>query len=178
MLNGIKNIYLTGFTQKIQKINPLRSMDRTSVYETENQVLGWVPIENKEKGFMQKISGIKSVRGPDGETYYFDDEYSFSATINTPNPEELKKALSSPRIIGPDISNTTFEIQDSISRQVDENIMNQIFQEMTKRFSQVPIVSHTCHNCGAKVSMDADKHLFTCGYCGSAYAVGTTQIYS
>ena len=61
------------------------------------------------------------------------------------------------------------------SRSIDEE---RIIQQVLERFAQVPIVKHTCHGCGATIEMDADKHLFICRYCGSAYAIGTAQINS
>lgn len=68
---------------------------------------------------------------------------------------------------------------DAISSELEKTLdFELIFQEMAKRFNQVPLMEHKCNNCGAVISMDADKHLFTCKYCGSAYAVGTAQIYS
>lgn len=53
-----------------------------------------------------------------------------------------------------------------------------IFEEMKKRFNMTPIVHHNCHNCGGRLELREDEHIFNCPYCGSVYAVGIQQINS
>lgn len=111
---------------------------------------------------------MKTIKDGSGEIYTYNDNVSM--------PIVTKKYFDySPYDI---IDNTICEINQQIAHTVDEDIMNQIFQEMAKRFNQVPLMEHKCNNCGAAISMDADRHLFVCGYCGSAYVVGTAQINS
>lgn len=75
--------------------------------------------------------------------------------------------------IGNEPSPAAIEVIDNRSAYEER-----IIQQVLARFAQVPIVKHTCHGCGATVELDADKHLFMCRYCGSAYAIGTAQINS
>lgn len=56
------------------------------------------------------------------------------------------------------------------------DLSEEIIAKILERFSKAPIVQHKCHNCGATVEMDADKHIFICRYCGSAYAIGTAHV--
>lgn len=53
-----------------------------------------------------------------------------------------------------------------------------IFEEMKKRFNIKPIIHHNCHNCGGRLELKEDQHIFNCPYCRSVYAVGISQIYS
>lgn len=53
-----------------------------------------------------------------------------------------------------------------------------IFEEMKKRFNVKPIIHHNCHNCGGRLELKEDQHIFNCPYCGSVYAVGISQINS
>lgn len=51
-----------------------------------------------------------------------------------------------------------------------------IYDYIMKKFSIKPTIEYKCHNCGAVIELDNDKHIFICRYCGSAYAVGTNMI--
>ena len=53
-----------------------------------------------------------------------------------------------------------------------------IFEEMKRRFNIKPIIHHNCHNCGGRLELKEDQHIFNCPYCGSVYAVGINQICS
>lgn len=64
---------------------------------------------------------------------------------------------------------------NTISANLDyENI----FEEMKKRFNIKPIIHHNCHNCGGRLELREDQHIFICPYCNSVYAVGINQINS
>ena len=54
----------------------------------------------------------------------------------------------------------------------------EIFEEMKRRFNVKPIIHHNCHNCGGRLELKEDQHIFICPYCGSVYAVGINQINS
>ena len=58
------------------------------------------------------------------------------------------------------------------------NLYEDIFDEIEKRFNTRPIIHHNCHNCGGRLELKEDQHIFNCPYCGSVYAVGISQIYS
>lgn len=51
-----------------------------------------------------------------------------------------------------------------------------IIRELMDRLSAKPIVQHKCHNCGAQVEFNADKHIFVCPYCSSVYLIGTNMV--
>ena len=53
-----------------------------------------------------------------------------------------------------------------------------IFEEMKKRFNIKPIIHHNCHNCGGRLELREDQHIFICPYCNSVYAVGINQVNS
>lgn len=50
----------------------------------------------------------------------------------------------------------------------------EVLQRLILRLGKKPLVQHKCHNCGATVELDSEKHIFVCRYCGSAYAVGSS----
>lgn len=120
---------------------------------------------------------MKVIKDGSGETYTYSDDEKYWFSDYTPMPPvTIKKSIdSSPCGI---IDDTIFEVTQRMAYDIDEDIMNKIFQEVAKRFNQIPLMKLNCNNCGAVISMDADRHLFTCGYCGSAYVVGTAQINS
>lgn len=60
---------------------------------------------------------------------------------------------------------------------LDNNIDKEsIIRELMDRLSAKPIVQHKCHNCGAQVEFNADKHIFVCPYCSSVYLIGTNMV--
>lgn len=68
-----------------------------------------------------------------------------------------------------------------------ENIQgfsNLLSSEITKLQKQIEnmdkkiFLIHNCANCGATLNIEENKPVFHCKYCGSAYLIGTAQIYS
>lgn len=78
-------------------------------------------------------------------------------------------------IIGCDPGPATITVDNS--KVLTEDDIERIYTEMSKRFNKVPVImKQECNSCGATIDMSADKHIFTCKYCGSAYAIGTAMI--
>ncbi len=50
-------------------------------------------------------------------------------------------------------------------------------KQLLKKLFVHPTFEHKCNNCGGTIELDIDKHIFRCPYCGSVYAIGTSQIY-
>lgn len=67
----------------------------------------------------------------------------------------------------------TVDLGDNLS----ERTMESIFDYISKKLNKVPTVEHKCHNCGATLEIDTNKHIFNCPYCESVYAIGTQNIY-
>ena len=121
---------------------------------------------------------MKIMKDGSGETYTYSDDEKYWFSNYTPIPPvTTKKVLTTSSPCGV-IGDSIYDITHRMAYDVDQNVLDKIFQEMAKRFNQVPIIEHKCNNCGAVISMDADRHIFTCKYCGSAYAIGTAQINS
>lgn len=57
-----------------------------------------------------------------------------------------------------------------------EETYEKIFAKITEKFNKIPTIQHKCHNCGATVEIDMDKHIFICKHCGSVYAIGTAHV--
>ena len=53
---------------------------------------------------------------------------------------------------------------------------DKIYENIMKKFSFKPTVEHKCHNCGATLVLESDKHIFKCQYCDAVYAIGTQLI--
>lgn len=85
------------------------------------------------------------------------------------SPEELTLLKDK---INYGISNGTCNIKTT---KIDYDY-DDIFKEIAKRFSQIPIVEHKCHNCGGVLEIKANDGIFKCPYCHSCYAIGTTRI--
>lgn len=70
------------------------------------------------------------------------------------------------------------KVSDDISCDINLpiNKKEELYEEIIKRLSRRPIISHKCHNCGGNIEMDENKHIFICPYCGSTYAVGVHMI--
>lgn len=88
---------------------------------------------------------------------------------------ELTPENLSEKIIAYTNSDLIYKRGTSISIN-SSNFSEEIIAKVIERFSKAPIVQHKCHNCGATVEMDVDKHIFICRYCGSAYAIGTAHV--
>ena len=58
--------------------------------------------------------------------------------------------------------------------RLSDSAINQIKQ----LFNAKPLVEYACHNCGAKLQLEPENHIFKCKYCGSVYMVGLDQINS
>lgn len=59
---------------------------------------------------------------------------------------------------------------------INEDLFEKSMTEYLKKHDMKPTVEHKCHNCGATLTMNNDKHIFMCKYCGSVYAIGTRMI--
>lgn len=70
----------------------------------------------------------------------------------------------------------TASLARQYANQIDEDVMNLIFEEVQKRFSTVPKLVNKCNSCGARMEIDSRKHIFFCKYCGSAYVLGAHMI--
>lgn len=128
---------------------------------------------------IHKIPGMVEFTDLSGETYdYVDYGNAITSWKTGVNEPVTFTATLEKDGVSRLIQDKTFSIQQNMAYDIDQNILDKIFQEMASRFNKVPIVKHKCHGCGATVEMDADRHLFTCAYCGSAYAIGTAQIWS
>lgn len=57
-----------------------------------------------------------------------------------------------------------------------EETYEKIFAKIAEKFNRIPTIQHKCHNCGATVEIDMDKHIFVCKHCGSVYAIGTAHV--
>lgn len=75
------------------------------------------------------------------------------------------------------VSGKTYDLKASIV-DFSERTYDDIFEEMKRRFNMTPIIHHNCHNCGGRLELQEDEHIFNCPYCGSVYAVGIQQINS
>ena len=53
----------------------------------------------------------------------------------------------------------------------------ELIDQRIAALGDAPLVEHKCHNCGATLLHDADKHIFACPYCHSTYVVGTKHLY-
>lgn len=69
-------------------------------------------------------------------------------------------------------------IDGNIDLKLADSHYNAIFKEMMKRFSYHPTMRHQCNSCGGTLELNADKHIFSCPYCGSTYAIGTINLNS
>lgn len=75
------------------------------------------------------------------------------------------------------VSGKTYDLKAS-TVDFSERTYDDIFEEMKRRFNITPIIHHNCHNCGGRLELREDEHIFNCPYCGSVYAVGIQQINS
>lgn len=83
-------------------------------------------------------------------------------------------ALNADLAVNNHVIDTKELFRDITTDYVDLN--EQIYNRIMDELSKVPIVHHKCHNCGATVKMDENKHIFICPYCDSTYAVGTSMV--
>lgn len=63
-------------------------------------------------------------------------------------------------------------IQNCLEYEINE--LKDKLKNMNKHISLI----HNCANCGATLNIEENKPVFHCKYCGSAYLIGTAQIYS
>ena len=56
--------------------------------------------------------------------------------------------------------------------------LEQYNKKLLEQFYSKPLVKQTCHSCGATLEIEHDKHIFSCKYCGSCYAIGTRMVNS
>lgn len=75
------------------------------------------------------------------------------------------------------VSGKTYDLK-AATVDFSERTYDDIFEEMKRRFNIAPIIHHNCHNCGGRLELREDEHIFNCPYCGSVYAVGIQQINS
>lgn len=55
--------------------------------------------------------------------------------------------------------------------------INELKNKLTNMNKHISLI-HNCANCGATLTVEENKPVFHCKYCGSAYLIGTAQIYS
>ena len=59
-----------------------------------------------------------------------------------------------------------------------DELSEKAIEQIKRLFSAKPLVEYACHNCGAKLQLEPENHIFKCKYCGSVYMVGLDQINS
>ncbi|MBO4541637.1 MAG: hypothetical protein J5725_00495 [Bacteroidales bacterium] len=64
-----------------------------------------------------------------------------------------------------------------ITAEKMQNITDAICDIESKINNKMFLV-HNCQNCGATLEIEENKPLFHCKYCGSAYVIGASRIYS
>ena len=57
-------------------------------------------------------------------------------------------------------------------------LSKEAIEQIKQLFNAKPLVEYACHNCGAKLQLEPENHIFKCKYCGSVYMVGLDQINS
>jgi DNA-directed RNA polymerase subunit RPC12/RpoP len=57
-------------------------------------------------------------------------------------------------------------------------LSKEAIEQIKQLFNAKPLVEYSCHNCGAKLQLEPENHIFKCKYCGSVYMVGLDQINS
>lgn len=55
--------------------------------------------------------------------------------------------------------------------------INELKNKLTNMNKHISLI-HNCANCGATLTIEENKPVFHCKYCGSTYIIGTTQLYS
>lgn len=61
---------------------------------------------------------------------------------------------------------------------IAEALSDEAIKQIKEMFNAKPMIEYACHNCGAKLQLDHDDHIFKCKYCGSVYMVGLDQVNS
>ena len=59
-----------------------------------------------------------------------------------------------------------------------DTLSEEAIDQIKRLFNAKPLVEYACHNCGAKLQLEPENHIFKCKYCGSVYMVGLDQINS
>ncbi len=59
-----------------------------------------------------------------------------------------------------------------------DKLSDEAINQIKEMFNAKPLIEYACHNCGAKLQLDHDDHIFKCKYCGSVYMVGLDQVNS
>ncbi len=59
-----------------------------------------------------------------------------------------------------------------------DTLSKEAIEQIKQLFNAKPLVEYACHNCGAKLQLEPENHIFKCKYCGSVYMVGLDQINS
>jgi DNA-directed RNA polymerase subunit RPC12/RpoP len=52
-----------------------------------------------------------------------------------------------------------------------DELSEKAIEQIKRLFSAKPLVEYACHNCGAKLQLEPEDHIFKCKYCGSVYMV-------
>lgn len=68
------------------------------------------------------------------------------------------------------------DLSTNLSSVSGSDLIEDITEKIFKQLSAKPIIEHKCHNCGATVELEENKHIFICRYCGSVYSIGTSMI--
>lgn len=80
-----------------------------------------------------------------------------------------------------DIS-SNFNVSSNSNYRIDGNAYipipteEELMKKILKKLSNVPLIQHKCHSCGAMLEVEENKHIFLCKYCGSTYAFDTKMI--